>query len=345
MPKHFVKSSDLAVCRALLRGGSRSFFTASLLLPARVRDPATALYAFCRVADDAIDLGGDPVAALGQLRARLDAAYADQPADNAIDRAFAQTVQAFNIPKSLPLALIEGLAWDAEGRRYRDFPALLDYAARVAGAVGVMMAMVMGVRDAGGLACAADLGVAMQLTNIARDVGEDARAGRVFLPLEWLGEADINVIALLLRDPAFTAPLGGVVKRLLREADGLYAGARTGLARLPPDCRVGINAARLIYAAIGDEIAAADYDTVSRRARVPTARKLRLAMAATAAFMPAKSGPPPPVLDATMFLLQDAHADAVRVRPVRGVEKLVTIFERLERSQRLAQAQPRKSLA
>ncbi len=344
MPKPFVDPDDLAVCRALLRGGSRSFFTASLLLPERVRDPATALYAFCRVADDAVDLGRDPVAALAELRERLDASYAGRPADCAIDRAFMHTVAAFEIPKALPLALIEGLAWDADGRRYQDFPALLDYAARVAGAVGVMMAMVMGVRDAGSLARAADLGIAMQLTNIARDVGEDARAGRVFLPLDWLRQADIDV-AELLHEPDFSAPLGGVVKRLLNEADSLYAAARSGLARLPMDCRIGINAARLIYAAIGDDIALADYDTVSRRARVPAARKLRLALAATAAWRPAKAGPVAPVLTANMFLLQDARADDARTAPPRAFEKLVTMFERLERSQRLAQAQPRKSLA
>jgi phytoene synthase len=344
MQKHFVDPRDLAVCRALLRGGSRSFFAASLLLPARVRDPATALYAFCRVADDAVDLGGDPVAALAELRERLDAAYAGRPANNAIDRAFGQTVAAFEIPKSLPLALIEGLAWDAEGRRYENFPALLDYAARVAGAVGVMMAMVMGVRDAGSLARAADLGIAMQLTNIARDVGEDARAGRIFLPLEWLRQADIDM-AEFLREPHFTTQLGGVVQRLLQEADSLYAAARSGLARLPLDCRVGINAARLIYAAIGNEIALADYDTVSRRARVAAARKLRLAVAATAACMPGKAGATPPMLNATLFLVRDARADDARIAPVGGFEKLVTMFERLERSQRLSQAQPRKSLA
>jgi phytoene synthase len=325
-----VNPDDLAACRALLCSGSRSFFAASLLLPKRVRDPATALYAFCRVADDAIDLGDDPAAALQALNTRLDAAYAGAPAQNPVDRAFAATVKTFSIPKTLPAALIEGLAWDAAGRRYKNFAELLDYAARVAGAVGVMMAVVMGVRDSTSLARAADLGVAMQLSNIARDVGEDASAGRVFLPLDWLQEAGIDAPALL-RAPAFTPALGGVVRRLLDEADALYARAESGIFFLPLDCRVGIAAARRIYAAIGTEVAAAGYNSVSQRARVSGRRKLALAgLAVKDALLPA-TGAQAPALPANLFLLRDAAMEPV-VAP-KAIVKLLTMFERLERAQ------------
>ncbi len=104
-------------------------------------------------------------------------------------------------------ALLEGFAWDAAGRRYDTLDDLLDYAARVAGAVGAMMAVLMGVRDPALLARACDLGVAMQLTNIARDVGEDARAGRLYLPLAWLREAGIDPDAFLA-DPALQSRFG-----------------------------------------------------------------------------------------------------------------------------------------
>jgi phytoene synthase len=325
-----VNPADLAACRALLCGGSRSFFAASLLLPKRVRAPATALYAFCRVADDAIDLGDDPAAALQSLKARLDAAYAGMPEPNPVDRAFAATVKTFSIPKTLPAALIEGLAWDAAGRRYATYAELLDYAARVAGAVGVMMAVVMGVRDSTSLARAADLGVAMQLSNIARDVGEDARAGRVFLPLDWLREAGIDPPALL-KAPAFTPALGGVVRRLLNEADTLYARAEAGIARLPLDCRLGIAAARRIYAAIGTEVAQAGYDSVSQRARVAGRRKIALAgLAVKDAALPA-AGLDSPALSANQFLLREAVLEPV-VAP-KAIVKLLTLFERLERAQ------------
>ena len=198
MRQNWLDSADLNACADLLRGGSRSFFAASLLLPRRVHEPATALYAFCRVADDLIDNGGgDPAAALLALRARLDAAYAGRPRPAAADRALAATVLRHAIPRTLLDALLEGFAWDAAARRYDSLADLEAYAARVAGAVGAMMAMLMGERSAEGVARACDLGIAMQLSNIARDVGEDARAGRLYLPLDWMRAAGIDADAWL----------------------------------------------------------------------------------------------------------------------------------------------------
>jgi phytoene synthase len=336
MPSLSVAKADLAACCALLRGGSRSFFAASLLLTPRVKTSATALYAFCRVADDAIDLGDDPKQAVLDLHQRLDAAYAGAPHDNPIDRAFAAVVAAHRIPKGLPAALIEGLAWDSQGRRYENFEALLDYAARVAGAVGVMMALLMGVRDSQSLARAADLGVAMQLTNIARDVGEDARAGRFFLPADWCLQTGFDVSAFLAA-PKFSQALSTIVKKLLDEADILYARAQAGIARLPLDCRTGIAAARRIYAGIGHDVAAAGYDSVSRRARVPGRRKLLLALRAAGDAIWLSAGALHPALPANLFLLEDAAQEPAFAEPEpRAVIKLINMFERLERSQRAA---------
>lgn len=318
-------SADLAVCRALLRGGSRSFHAASRLLPARVRDPATALFAFCRVADDAIDLAGERVAS---LQARLALLYDGHPADHPADRALAHVVAAHRIPRALPEALLEGFAWDVAGRRYATLADLHAYAARVAGSVGAMMAIIMGARDAGALARACDLGVAMQLSNIARDVGEDARAGRLYLPLDWLAEAGVDP-AGFVSAPAFTPALGAVVHRVLVEADRLYAQADAGIARLPWDCRPGIKAARLLYAAIGHRVGWAGGDSVSARAVVPPLAKCALLpRAAFAAVMPAaRSGAPP--LPATAFLVEASRP----LRPVREVSRIawtIDLFMRLE---------------
>ena len=333
MPRHFAADSrDLDACRALLRGGSRSFFAASLLLPGRVRRPATALYAFCREADDAIDLGTDPQAALTALNERLDAAYAGNPAPNPVDRAFAETIAAFAIPKALPAALIEGLAWDTQGRRYENFDQLLDYAARVAGAVGVMMALVMGVGDAAALSRAADLGVAMQLTNIARDVGEDATAGRLFLPLDWMAEAGLDPEPFL-GDPQYTPAIAGLVARLLGEAEMLYNRSRAGIPRLPLDCRIGIAAARRIYSGIGDKLAQARHDSITRRARVSGREKLSLALRGMADMF-ASSASAQPALAANQFLVTSAASEPVIESS--GVTKLLLLFERLERNQREA---------
>jgi phytoene synthase len=267
---------DLEACRAQLRDGSRTFLAASRLLPRSVRDPACALYAFCRSADDAVDLDTvDELAAVGRLRARLDRIYAGDPAPAPADRAMARVVERFELPRALPVALLDGFEWDARGRRYETIDALLDYAARVAGTVGAMMAVIMGCRSAEAVARACDLGVAMQLSNIARDVGEDARRGRIYLPLAWLREAGVDPDAWLAR-PQFDARIGAVVRRLLRTADGLYARAEAGVAMLPATCRPGIQAARVLYAAIGDEVARRGCDSVSQRAVVSRRRKLVL---------------------------------------------------------------------
>ncbi len=269
------EASDLATCRAMLRAGSRSFDAAARLLPRSVRDPAIALYAFCRVADDTIDGGSGDAGGLVWLRERLSRVYAGQPIAQPADRALARIVARFGIPRALPEALLEGFAWDAEGRRYDDLAALRAYAVRVAGSVGAMMAVLMGVRDPARLAAAIDLGVAMQLSNIARDVGEDARAGRLYLPLRWLAEAGVDP-AMFLTAPAHTPALGRVVKRILDAADEHYRRARPGIARLPLGCGFGIGAASLLYAEIGREVARRGYDSVSARAVVSRRRKVQV---------------------------------------------------------------------
>ena len=277
-----VEADDIAACRETLRGGSRSFFAASLLLPRRVATPASALYAFCRFADDLIDEHGGRADALAHLRARLDRAYAGDPLPHPVDRAFAEVVARHALPRALPEALLEGLEWDSQGRRYDDLSGVYAYSARVAGAVGAMMAVIMGAREPDAIARACDLGVAMQLTNICRDVGEDARNGRIYLPLDWMREAGIDPEAWLeapVADPA----IQGIVGRLLAHADALYARAVSGIAQLPAGCRIGVHAARLLYAEIGREVERAGLDSISRRAVVGKGTKLRLVGAAIAA--------------------------------------------------------------
>ena len=329
-----IAAEDLAACRAMLNDGSRSFYAASLLLPARVRRPATGLYAFCRVADDLIDRG-DPAVALAGLHRRLDAIYAGGPHDFAEDRALTAVVQAHRVPRLLLDRLLEGFAWDAAGRRYEDLPALQDYAARVAGTVGAVMALLMGARTHAALARACDLGVAMQLTNIARDIGEDARAGRLYVPLSWLREAGLDA-ETLVRDPRPSPALARVVRRLLSTAACLYARADSGIADLPLACRPGIGAARRLYAAIGDEVLRNGCDSVTVRARVPRSRKLALAARSLVAAVrptPADAAPP---LAATRDLVIAAAASMPRALPTGVADRLVwalTLFSELDARQ------------
>ncbi len=323
-------AADLAACRAAIREGSKSFHAASRLLPDRVRGPVLALYAFCRVADDAVDLSPGKAAAVEALRHRLARAYAGQPAPMAADRAFARMVRVHDMPRALPDALIEGFAWDAEGRRYADFEALTAYCARVASTVGAMMAVLMGVRDAGALARACDLGVAMQLTNIARDVGEDAAEGRLYLPLDWLADAGVDADAFLA-DPRPSSGIAAVTARLLDAADALYARSEAGIARLPRDCRPAILAARLIYAEIGAEIRAHGCDSVSVRARTSTARKIGLAARAMirAPMLRAGDALAQPPLGSTRFLVEAAARAPAPGRLSERVTRVLSVFEAL----------------
>jgi phytoene synthase len=270
-----IAPADMDHCRAAIRAGSLSFHAASRLLPARVRDPALALYAFCRLADDAVDEGDNKTAAVLSLRDRLDLAYDGRPRNAPADRAFASIVADFEMPRALPDALLEGLAWDATGRRYDTLSGVLSYSARVASAVGAMMCVLMRVRDADALARACDLGLAMQLTNIARDVGEDARAGRIYLPIDWMVEAGVSP-EVFLSDPTPDPRIFELTRRLLDHADTLYARANAGVAALPLSCRPGIYAAGHIYAGIGGAVGALGYDSITHRARTTKGRKLAL---------------------------------------------------------------------
>ncbi len=326
---------DLAACEAMMRGGSKSFFAASGLLPQRIRIPAIALYAFCRMADDAIDEGVDDVQALSELQHRLDAIYAGKPGAAIEDRAMALVAHRYGVPHTLPAALLDGFAWDAAGRGYETLDDLHEYCARVAGSVGAMMAMVMGVQSPQALARACELGNAMQLTNIARDVGEDARRGRLYLPRQWLREAGVNPEQWLER-PVFNEAIAQVIGRLLLEADRLYRRGGTGIAHLPRDCRGAILAAATIYADIGRVVSANDMDSVNQRAVVSSARKLTLLCLAKArAQLPQRCDTADP-LPGIAFLVDACRqrpAAAAHGRPARSFDErcewLIDLFERL----------------
>jgi len=333
--------SDHRECREAIRRGSKSFYAASCLLPADIRRSAFALYAFCRLSDDAVDLTGGSKEAIARLRDRLARAAQGRPLSFAADRAMADLMRRSAIPAALPEALLEGLAWDTENRSYDTLDELCDYAARVAGTVGVMMALIMGVRSPEALARACDLGLAMQLTNIARDVGEDARLGRIYLPRQWLREAGIDAgpfLADLRPDPR----LRGLVARLLDEASTLYRRARIGVALLPANCRPAILAAALIYAEIGAEIERNGFNSVTRRARVPGRRKLELLARAVAESSRLAAGRPLPAPACGLFLIEAvAKGCPAPKRPSRPILDwrdsfvgTLHAFERLQRANR-----------
>ncbi|MEM9396643.1 MAG: phytoene/squalene synthase family protein [Pseudomonadota bacterium] len=339
--------SDIAFCRAKIRTGSKSFFLASHLLPAEVRDAAYALYAFCREADDAIDGGADPFVGLAVFESRLASLYGEAEPDNAVDRALARVIAEYGLPKTVLEALLQGFAWDAQERSYKDLAGVYGYAVRVAGSVGIMMALLMRVRDSQMLARAADLGVAMQLTNIARDVGEDARNGRIYLPMRWLREHGVDT-SRLLNKTEYSSQLGAVVTRLLNVADCLYERADCGIAKLPSKCRPGIYAARLLYSGIGHELMQRGCDSVSQRTVLPARKKLlRAAQALTQPSFKQDlfaAEPLPQVrylIRAVDGLPVDDQAP-VFAKPASDLEWMLDLFGELERRDRELHSQRRR---
>lgn len=265
---------DVAECHALLARGSKSFSAAATMLPKRVRDAAAVLYAFCRVADDAVDLSDD-VDRVRDLRRRLRRVYTRSGLDTPVERAFSDLVTKHHLPMAVFSALLEGFDWDAAGRRYETLSDTLSYGARVASTVGAAMTAIMGSREPHMVARACDLGLAMQLTNIARDVGEDALAGRLYLPAEWLREEGVDPQAFL-RAPSPEPGVRRAVLRLLDAADEIYERADAGISGLPSDVRPAIFAARYVYADIGRVIRANGGDSVTTRAVVSGPRKVAL---------------------------------------------------------------------
>ena len=261
-------------CSQIMAAGSKSFYAASRLFPARLRGAATIIYTYCRLADDLIDKGGTKKT-LESLRKRLDRIYLGKPANEGVDREFAKVVMKYDIPKELPLALLEGFEWDLDGKRYDNLEELTDYAARVAGSVGAMISVLMGVRDSRVLAAACKLGIAMQLTNIARDVGEDARNSRLYLPESWMRQVGLDPNTWLEK-PVDDIRIRSLIKKLLEQASSYYQVSAEAIFLLPKDCRVSILSARYIYEEIGNVLKKHSFNSINHRAHVSLSKKLLL---------------------------------------------------------------------
>jgi phytoene synthase len=268
--------------RRSIAKGSKSFATASRLFDKETRERAWLLYAWCRRCDDIADEqdhGGTMLATgrqsesdahdrLKAIRVLTARALEGQPTAEPAFDAFGQVAQEAGLTAELAEDVIEGFALDADGWRPRSELDLMRYCYHVAGAVGVMMARVMGVAadDSDTLDRACDLGLAFQLNNIARDVSEDDAAGRCYIPVEWLVEADIPPGEHM--KPPYRAQLVALVRRLIDLAEQHEAAARVGAAQLRFRQRWAVLAAANIYGAIGRKVRARGPRAWDHRVRI-----------------------------------------------------------------------------
>lgn len=260
------------ICEQITRQHSKSFYFSSQLLPQPKRQAIRALYALCRTSDDTVDCSTDDAAsALAAWVARVRAPV--PPCDHAVLVAWNDTRQTYNVSQALVDELLAGMAMDLIVDRYPTFDHLWLYCYRVASVVGLISMQIIG-HATGASAYAVKLGVALQLTNILRDIGEDARRGRIYLPQEDLarfGLCDADILN------GQTGPRFRELMRYeIRRAHDLYEEAWPGIALLSQDSRLAIGAAAEIYRAILPRIEASDYNVYHRRARVPLIEKLQI---------------------------------------------------------------------
>ena len=281
-------ASDLVTAQpdawSTLKKHGKTFAWAAYLLPRRDADRLAQLYAICRKLDDLADLNGG-ANATRRLQAMRTEPWTSNSADP-VARALAVMVAQIGLNTVTMKQLLDGLISDTGPQRIADEANLIRYAYLVAGTVGLMVCDVLDVRAAKARSAAVSLGIAMQLTNIARDVNEDAVAGRRYLPSTWWDAAPVDIAA---PSPDMQRKGAEAVLRLLDLADGYYASAQCGFAFLPLSSRIGLAVAARVYRGIGAELRRRHGAFHQGRVYVPRWRKTVLTVAAVGALaIPAK---------------------------------------------------------
>jgi phytoene synthase len=306
-----LRGDAYATANASLARHGRSFHWARRLLGATHARRATILYGFCRRVDDLAD--GENVGDRAGKLDRLALAIAiGQSADPLVVETI-ELLRACRIDPAIPLQLIRGVESDLGVVRVPDHEALLQYCYRVAGTVGLMMSAALDAHDLAAMPYAIDLGIAMQLTNICRDVSADAVEGRRYLPATLVGELD--PAQLVCPEPSLRPVVRAAVSELLDLADKYYASGEQGLAYLPAGARAGILVAARVYREIGMKLRRRDCDCWSGRVRVPAGRKLLVSASALAAIslrpnLLHPTRPHDPLLHDLLGQLPHAHAHA-----------------------------------
>lgn len=264
-----------------------NFYYSFLVLPPEKRRAIVGVWDFCRAVDDAVDEAEDGAAAkveIGRWRRELAAAFEGGAPETPQARALAPLVHRFGLPRGAFEALIEGVEMDADERRYETFADLYEYCIRVASAVGLMCVEIFGYRNPKAREYAVELGVALQLTNILRDVPTDLALGRVYLPQEDLRRHGCSEDDLRREtERAGAGVQSPAVKALLRQqgarARDYYGRAALALPREDARRLAAAEIMGAIYRGLLDRIEAADYDVFSRVVRIPRPQRARIAAA------------------------------------------------------------------
>jgi 15-cis-phytoene synthase len=267
--------ADYERCAQITRRSRSSFYYAFILLPPERRRALHAVYAFCRFIDDIADDESirEPALLLKRWREELDRVYAGTPT-RALSRALADSAQRFNIPRELFEEIIAGVEMDLSRKRYQSWQELEPYCYRVASALGLICIEIFGYRNPSAKSYAENLGLALQLTNILRDVREDAERGRIYIPLEDLERFQVREEEIL--GAAYTPNFVSLMDFEARRAQELYAKAQNALAPEDRATLLTAEAMRLIYAALLERIIKSNYRVLDRRHSLSAPHKLYL---------------------------------------------------------------------
>lgn len=268
-------AADYARCAEITRRASSNFYYAFMLLPAERRRALYSVYAFCRFVDDIADDDSvrEPAQMLARWREELGEVFGGKPA-RPISRALADNVRRFHIPRRYFEEVIDGVEMDLTNRRYQSFGELGLYCRRVASAVGLICIEIFGYHNPATRVYAENLGLALQLTNILRDVGEDAARGRIYVPLEDL--ARFGVAEQEILEGAYSARFRSLMEFEAHRTRAFYREAERALPAEDRPSMLAAEGMRFIYAALLERIVRSDYRVFDRRLSLSATRKLYL---------------------------------------------------------------------
>ena len=262
-------------CRKISRDHAKTFYLASMFLPKKQQNPIFAIYALLRTVDDVVDMAEDKLKAglitsdeiskmLEGWKSRLKACYAGKHDNDPIMMAWQDTLKSYTIPIDLPLDLMDGVAMDIEFKPFETFDELYVYCYKVAAVVGLMTSEIFGYRDKQALQHAIELGIAMQLTNILRDIGEDVDRGRIYLPLEDLRRFNYSKEEFMQK--RINDNFINLMKFQIERARGYYRSSEKGIPMLEKQARFAVCISSVNYGNILSAIESNNYDAFSKRA-------------------------------------------------------------------------------
>lgn len=280
-----VRKLDIAYkhCKNITRTFAKTFYFTSFFLPGEKRNSSYAVYAFCRYMDDLVDRGEvihhkqisekeKILQAINTWKNDLRSVYNGDFIDNPIMIAWKDTLSKYDIPEKYPNELIDGVNMDLTIKRYESFEQLREYCYKVASVVGLMTISIFGYADKDAFSYAIDMGIAMQLTNILRDIKEDAGRNRIYIPADELRDFDYSEEDLM--NSEFNDNFKKLMKYQIERAEEYYSKADKGIKLIDKDSRLTVDLMSKNYHKILQEIKSNNYDVYSRRNYVPLYKKI-----------------------------------------------------------------------